>query len=86
MGELTITEIDEALFHPSWLGDSAWELAAELKPGEMLEVTSLLNGRKATSANSSIRWGLNRRKLTRLAVRRAGERLFIVYWPEHSDD
>lgn len=85
MPELAITKIDDALFHQSWLGDEAWQMAAALKPGEMLEVTSLLDGRKAASANASIRWGLNRRKLKHLTIRRIKERVFIIYFSEQRD-
>ncbi len=88
MSELAITKIDQLPLHSggkSWVGDEAWATMARLKPGEMLEITHLLGGRKTHNINATFQWGLPRRGLMHLKVVRRADRIFIVYPPGPRD-
>ena len=87
MSELEITKIDDShllMRGAPWVTDEGWQLIRRLKPGELLELTSLQRGEIKTSL-ASLRASLKARGLARIRPVTREKRLFAIYWPEQRD-
>ena len=88
MEALTITKIDNdllALRKTSWMTPEAIDLMRQLRPGEMLEVTGLVNASSPKTAQVSLRLHQTTAGLAHLSTCRRKDRLFAIYWPEQRD-
>lgn len=69
-----------------WVTDEAWELMRQIKPGEVLDLTSILpNLRTLDQKVTGLRQALRVRDLSHLSPIQRGERVFVVYYEEHHD-
>lgn len=87
--ELAITKIAGLKLRSHWITPEGWALMKRVKPGEMMELTSLIPDEERTRTHlnvkaTSLRTALKMRNLISLKVHFSGGRLF-VYYPEPSD-